>query len=499
MAVVELRRLTVAGRRHGRPRLHRLDAAWSQGLHLLTGPAGAGKSTLLAVLAGLCRPTEGSASVEGVDILRAPVRARGILGYAPEPFRLPMRSTLIRYLDQLLAMDAVPPSRRRREIAAVVAALGLGEHLRHRLSTLPPAVRRRVALARALLPRPRLLLVDEPLLDLDPAEQHLVLTALKRQAAHATVLVASRVVPSFAPRFDSVLALDAGRPVVFGRPDDLLAGLKLVQGREPATLEDAILAFYESYEGDSATRGAAQTALDVRLTLTGFRWQERAADAAPPLDLRLRANLTALLGPPEPVVRRLFGILTGRLPHPRGEIRLDGERLAPPELRRLIQEVSLPPSRTADALLDALTRARGAGARLLLLAWPTARLDALARRAFWRALTAFLRTEPDLAVLVATPFLDEVRTEVPAVVLMSARGLSYAGWARDLPALAAGHTFLAPPGRTLPEDALVIGEDGADKAILLLRQPTWRERDWLLPRPPTVLDSYLLAQRHAHG
>ena len=134
-------------------------------LTLISGPNGAGKSTLLRILAGLTRPTRGEAQVFG----EAPTRRRETLGYLAQGSGLYGELSVRENLEFCASLHGLG----NRDVDRVIEELDLGTVSERRAGTLSLGFRRRSGLARALLPRPRLLLLDEPWngLDAESAER----------------------------------------------------------------------------------------------------------------------------------------------------------------------------------------------------------------------------------------------------------------------------------------------------------------------------------------
>ena len=178
---------------------------------LVRGPNGAGKSTLLRVLAGLVRPTRGSVRVLGADPFGAAgAETRGRVGYlGSEPGLYGELS-----IDENLSYIARLHGLARDRVDRIVARLCLEEVRARRVRALSSGYRQRAGLARALLPDPELLLLDEPWNALDSEAAALLaaeLTALRE--AGRTLLIAAHTAQAREIDFDRVLVLEAGRLV----------------------------------------------------------------------------------------------------------------------------------------------------------------------------------------------------------------------------------------------------------------------------------------------
>ncbi|MFF3347223.1 ABC transporter ATP-binding protein [Streptomyces sp. NPDC002779] len=217
------RRLRPQGRTTG---LERLDFRLPAGVVCaLVGPNGAGKSTLLALAAGLLRPSEGAVTVLGTT----PAAARERLAYVAQDKPLHPQLTVAATLR--LGRELNPRRWDRAAAERIVADGDLDPDAKIR--TLSGGQRTRVALALALGKRPELLLLDEPMADLDPLARHQLTGTLMADAAEhgTTVVMSSHVVAELEGSCDHLLLLGAGRIRLAGPLEDVLAAHTLVTGR----------------------------------------------------------------------------------------------------------------------------------------------------------------------------------------------------------------------------------------------------------------------------
>ncbi len=191
-------------------------------VHALLGHNGAGKTTSMRLMLGLLTPTSGEVLVLGVEPFREPgVRRR--LGYAgenPGLYRgLSVRDNLERFCELRLG----DPVECRRLVREVSELLGLGEILGRRVETLSAGNRKRVALARALMGDPELLILDEPFNALDPVWRSKLRELLRRLAGRGvTIIYSSHVLPEVQELADEVTILRRGRVVYTGPLSRLL-------------------------------------------------------------------------------------------------------------------------------------------------------------------------------------------------------------------------------------------------------------------------------------
>ncbi|MFF9089992.1 ABC transporter ATP-binding protein [Streptomyces sp. NPDC014991] len=198
----------------------------------VVGPNGAGKSTLLALAAGLTVPTEGTVSVLGTT----PATARPQVGFVAQDKPLYPQLTIAETLR--MGADLNPGHWDATVAEHVVAGGDLDPKARVR--TLSGGQRTRVALALALGKRPRLLLLDEPMADLDPLARHELMGTLMAEAAQygTTIVMSSHVVAELEDSCDHLLLVGGGRIRLAGEIDDLLAAHLRVTGAADATALD---------------------------------------------------------------------------------------------------------------------------------------------------------------------------------------------------------------------------------------------------------------------
>ncbi|MFJ3671910.1 ABC transporter ATP-binding protein [Streptomyces sp. NPDC090106] len=243
----------------------------------LVGPNGAGKSTLLAIAAGLLRPTAGTLTVLGT----APGEARDRIAYLAQNKPLYPQLTVAETLR--MGAELNPGHWDGAHARQIVDQGSLDPKARVR--SLSGGQRTRVALALALGKRPDLMLLDEPMADLDPLARHELMGTLMADAAErgTTVLMSSHIVAELADACDHLLLLGDGRIRLGGGIDDLLGAHSLVTGR--GTADDLTGAGHTVVESRATGRGL--TALIRREGPVAGTW----ATEQPSLEELLLAHL----------------------------------------------------------------------------------------------------------------------------------------------------------------------------------------------------------------
>lgn len=183
----------------------------------VVGPSGSGKSTLLAIAGLLDRPTSGEVWVAGHRAARAAECGRcrwreATFGYVFQRFWLVPHLSALENVELPLAQRGIGRRERRERSVAMLARLGLGDRLRHRPAELSGGEQQRVGIARALAPRPKLVVADEPTGSLDAAAAGEVIACLVEAAREleAAVLLATHD-ERVAAAADRILRLEAGR------------------------------------------------------------------------------------------------------------------------------------------------------------------------------------------------------------------------------------------------------------------------------------------------
>jgi len=203
----------------------------------LLGPNGAGKSTLFQLLSGLFTADSGRIEVMGHDMSRDPVPALAGLGIVFQQPTLDLELSVTANLLFHAGLHGMPRGAALRRIAEELAQLGLKERAHDKTAQLSGGNRRRVELARALLHQPRLLLMDEPTVGLDPASRGDLLKQLlaMRRERQVAILWATHLCDEV-PDADRVIVLHRGKVLTDTTPSQLIA----TSGA--ATIEEAFLA-----------------------------------------------------------------------------------------------------------------------------------------------------------------------------------------------------------------------------------------------------------------
>jgi ABC-2 type transport system ATP-binding protein len=193
--------------------LEGLTVTFAPGVTGLVGANGAGKSTLIKILLGLLPPTSGRASVFGHDCVRESERIAALTGYMPEHDCLLPDVTATDFVTHLGRMSGLAATSAKERAADSLRHVGLYEERYRQIGTYSTGMKQRVKLAQALVGDPRLLLLDEPTIGLDPAGRSAMLDLISRIGAEfgISIVVASHLLGEIEQICDHLVVVDGGR------------------------------------------------------------------------------------------------------------------------------------------------------------------------------------------------------------------------------------------------------------------------------------------------
>jgi ABC-2 type transport system ATP-binding protein len=190
----------------------------------LLGANGSGKSTLMKILLGLVRPDGGLVAVEGIDPSTDSISVRQAVGYVPETPRLYDFLSGIEYLDFVADLHGLATETKKQRIDEYLAAFDLREQGNDLLSGYSLGMRQKVAISAALIHKPRVLILDEPLNGLDPRAAKIVKDTIIRLASDGvTVLFSTHVLEIAEAVCQRITILDKGRILAEGSMSELRA------------------------------------------------------------------------------------------------------------------------------------------------------------------------------------------------------------------------------------------------------------------------------------
>jgi ABC-2 type transport system ATP-binding protein len=188
----------------------------------LLGPNGAGKSTLMKIITGSVIPDAGSVMVNGVDVLKEPLKVQRVLGYLPEHNPQYLELYIKEYLEYVASVYKVDKSR----VSQVIDMVVLGPEQHKKIGALSKGYRQRVGLAAALIPDPEILILDEPTTGLDPAQLVEIRALLREVAQEKTVLFSTHIMQEVVELCSKCVFLKSGRLQRVLEQDDIAKGPK---------------------------------------------------------------------------------------------------------------------------------------------------------------------------------------------------------------------------------------------------------------------------------
>lgn len=185
------------------------------------GPNGAGKTTTMNIITGCLSPTSGKVEVGGYDILEEPGKAKRLIGYLPEQPPLYMNETPEEYLRFVGEAKGLKGEELSRQVDAVIDQVKIQGVRRKRISALSKGYKQRVGIAQALLGNPKIIILDEPTVGLDPIQIIEIRDLIKQLGQEHTVIFSSHILSEVQAICDKILIIAHGKLVAFGAPDQL--------------------------------------------------------------------------------------------------------------------------------------------------------------------------------------------------------------------------------------------------------------------------------------
>lgn len=190
----------------------------------LLGPNGAGKTTLIRILTTLLKPTSGAARLMGHDVVKENSLVRGLIGVVPQAMTSDLDLTGYETMDIYARFYGMHRNQRKDRIDELLDMVGLKDRARDLVATYSGGMRRRLEIARGLVHKPAVLILDEPTIGLDPQSRHVVWELLEkfRNADRLTILLTTHYMEEAESLCDRVAIIDYGKIVAL----DTVAGLK---------------------------------------------------------------------------------------------------------------------------------------------------------------------------------------------------------------------------------------------------------------------------------
>jgi ABC-2 type transport system ATP-binding protein len=191
------------------------------------GPNGAGKTTTMRILATLDLPQQGDARIGGYSVVDEPDKARRLTGFMPDYAGVYSNTTVEEYLDFFARSYGLRGENRRKAVDNIIEFMGIGDLRDRQVDKLSKGLQQRVALGRAIVHNPQLLILDEPAANLDPRARIEFRSLIRELAADGkTVLLSSHILTELSEICDSVAVIEKGKILAKGSVQEILKGLR---------------------------------------------------------------------------------------------------------------------------------------------------------------------------------------------------------------------------------------------------------------------------------
>ncbi len=233
------------------------------------GPNGAGKTTTIKMLATLVQPTSGSATIEGIDVVRHPLEVRPLLGYMPDFFGLYDDIRTWDYLDFFAAAYRIPRKDRAAVIESVLELTDLTVKRDAYVQTLSRGMQQRLCLAKCLVHDPKVLLLDEPASGLDPrARVEIKALIAELGKLGKTIIVSSHILPELADFCNKIGIMERGKLLISGDVKRIVRELQPTRHLIVKTLGEAG-GLRQTLEAMPKVRGVSEDAGGLHVDFTG--------------------------------------------------------------------------------------------------------------------------------------------------------------------------------------------------------------------------------------
>ncbi len=189
----------------------------------LLGPNGAGKSTAIKIITGFLQPDSGTVRVDGLDVLTHTQAVQARIGYLPENTPLYPELSVQSYLRLMADLREIPEGEQTARLSEAIYATGMAEYLTRPIGQLSKGLRQRVGLAQAILHQPKLLILDEPTVGLDPTQVVEIRHLIRRLARSSTILFSSHILSEVEALCDRVIIIMNGQVRADARLAELAA------------------------------------------------------------------------------------------------------------------------------------------------------------------------------------------------------------------------------------------------------------------------------------
>ena len=226
--------------------LEHVSLELDNGIYGLLGPNGAGKSTLMNIITGNIKPSDGQVLCDGHDIKILGSKYRSIIGYAPQQQGLYDTFTGKRFLSYMATLKGIPKKDMSREIDRVLEYVNMTEAADRAIGTYSGGMKQRILIAQAVLGNPKLIVLDEPTVGLDPKERVRIRERISELAGDKVILVSTHVVSDIEPIAGEVILIKSGSIIDKDTVGNLCSKYGNVNG-----LEELYMTIFEEAKPDA--------------------------------------------------------------------------------------------------------------------------------------------------------------------------------------------------------------------------------------------------------
>ena len=187
----------------------------------LLGPNGAGKSTTMNMLTGFIEQTEGEIIVDGYNMLKKPKKAKKEIGYMPEGVPLYMDLTVKEFVTYMAEIKKVNKKERKEKVEKIIEQTGLKDVEKKLVKNLSRGYKQRVSMAGALVGEPKILILDEPTVGLDPKQITEIRNLIKDLGKTHTIILSSHILSEVSQICNKVIIINKGKIVAVDTPENL--------------------------------------------------------------------------------------------------------------------------------------------------------------------------------------------------------------------------------------------------------------------------------------
>lgn len=202
----------------------------------LLGPNGAGKSTTMNMLTGFIEQTSGEIIIDGYDILKKPQKAKKLIGYMPEGVPLYTDLTVKEFVTYMAEIKNVNKKEKKEKVQKIIEQTGIKDVEEKLIRNLSRGYKQRVSMAGALVGEPKILILDEPTVGLDPKQITEIRNLIKELGKTHTIILSSHILSEVSQICNKVIIINKGKIVAIDKPENLAADM---------TLEDAFIKLIE--------------------------------------------------------------------------------------------------------------------------------------------------------------------------------------------------------------------------------------------------------------